>query len=209
MSQGQVLCCLAQYVLSSGTSKHHEVLSLFLLLVTLAFPDIFFFFLIFIWLCQVLIVTPRRFDLRCSTRNLVPWPEVETRPCIGNWSLATGPPGKSLSLASGWHAGKSLPLPWKIAFWQFWPQLFSFSFHTDPKSGKESFSEFFATLFLYNSFDTKGLWDWMLFHSALPTSPQLSALPEHSASLQFRVSLRFNLPYQTCPQSSPGFHLPY
>ena len=86
MSQGEVLCCLAQYVLSSGTSKHHEVLSLFLLLVTLAFPDIFLFsFLIFIWLCQALVVTPRRFDLRCSTRDLVPWPEIETRPL--HWEL--------------------------------------------------------------------------------------------------------------------------
>ena len=89
MTQGQVLCSLAQFVLSSGSSsKHHEVLSLFLLLVTVAFPDIFLFFNI-IWLCQVLVVTPRSFDLRCSTWDLVPWLEIETRPpALGTWGLS-------------------------------------------------------------------------------------------------------------------------
>ena len=75
------------------------------------------FFNLFIWLCRVLVVARGNFDLHCrigifscgmwalscSMWDLVPWPGVEPRPL--HWEcgvLATGPPGKSLSVLYIW-----------------------------------------------------------------------------------------------------------
>ena len=89
---------------------HHSQMLLVLDLCC-CFHNICFYFLniYFIWLCWVLAVAHRIFDLCCGMQDLVPWPGIKSR--HGELRvLATAPPGEvpRLALFEVWLADSDL-----------------------------------------------------------------------------------------------------
>ena len=82
---------------------------------TLGILGVFFFLILFIWLCQVIGVACRIFNLRYSLWHLIPWPGIE--PGALAWErgvLATGPARKPLS--GTFMCGSSQHVSWHHPF---------------------------------------------------------------------------------------------